>query len=102
MFEPRSRYSGIPVATHTITGADGQPREIRYVRRRFIPDLSQQPTMIEHRVAQGDRLDLIAARYLGDPTAFWRVADANVVLDPDELTAEAGRLIRIALPDVTR
>ena len=48
----------------------------------------------------GDRLDLVAARYLGDPTAAWQVADANGALDPDELTAvEAeGDLLVVPFP----
>jgi hypothetical protein len=52
-------------------------------------------------VAQGDRLDNVTARYLGDPAQFWRVCDANNVLRPDELE-ETGRAIAIALPDLTR
>ena len=30
-----------------------------------------------HPRAVGDRLDLIAVRYLNDPTGFWRRCDAN-------------------------
>ena len=40
-------------------------------------------------MAQGDRLDLITARTLGDPEQFWRVCDANDALDPAELTDRA-------------
>ena len=36
-------------------------------------------------VTEGDRLDNITARFLGDPTQFWRVCDANLALLPDEL-----------------
>ena len=50
------------------------------------------------RSRQGDRLDLITARTLGDPEAFWRVCDANDALDPAELTSEAGRRLRVPLP----
>ena len=49
-------------------------------------------------MTQGDRLDNVTAKYLGDPTQFWRVADANDTLRPEELTAEIGRTITIALP----
>lgn len=42
--------------------------------------------LARHRVAPGDRLDLIAFRYLGDPAAAWRVCDANAALDPEDLT----------------
>jgi hypothetical protein len=48
-------------------------------------------------VKQGDRVDNIAARFLGDPTQFWRIADVNVVLRPSELTDTLGNTIEIAL-----
>jgi hypothetical protein len=98
MFDPTSRYFGLPVGSITIPGSDGRPREVRYVRRRFIPPDEGLPTLLEHAVTEGDRLDNIAARYLGDPTQFWRICDANDVLRPQELTEAIGRTIRIALP----
>jgi len=98
MFDPTSRYYQSEVATLTVTDSDGLPREIRYVRRRFIPSSTGSTTLIEHTVTQGDRLDNITARYLGDPTQFWRICDANNVLQPNELTDKVGNVIRIALP----
>jgi hypothetical protein len=55
-------------------------------------------TLFEHTVTQGERLDNIAAQYLGDPEQFWRICDANAVLRPDELTDTTGRRIRITMP----
>ena len=75
---------------------------MRYLKRRFIPSPEGMTTLVEHKVAQGERLDNITARYLGDPTQFWRVADANNVLRPEELTEEIGTLIKIALPQYVR
>jgi nucleoid-associated protein YgaU len=49
---------------------------------------------LEHRVVAGDRLDLLAARYFGDPLQFWRIADANPAASPDELL-EPGRTLII-------
>jgi nucleoid-associated protein YgaU len=43
-----------------------------------------------------DRLDLIAARTLGDPLLFWRIADANLALDPFDLV-EPGRALTVPL-----
>jgi hypothetical protein len=94
MFEHTSRYYAIPVAT--IVGPDG--REIAYVRRRFLPPADDLPMLAEVEVQQGDRIDLVAHRTLGDPLAFWRVYDANPVADPRELTEQAGRRLRIPLP----
>ncbi len=94
MFEPTSRYA--PIETATYLTPDG--RELRYVRRRFVPPPQAGATLVEHTATEGDRLDNVTARYLGDPQAFWRVCDANLVVHPDELTDEIGRRIRIALP----
>jgi hypothetical protein len=49
-------------------------------------------------VKEPDRLDNIAARYLGDPEQFWRICDANPILEPEELEV-AGRRILITLPE---
>lgn len=98
MSDPNSRYFGIPVAELGLRDADGRARTVRYLRRRLIPSTHGLVTMVEHRVSEGDRLDNLSARYLGDPLAFWRIADANLELQPDSLTEEPGRSIRIALP----
>jgi hypothetical protein len=42
---------------------------------------------------------MLTARYIGDPEQFWRVCDANRALLPDDLTAAAGNVIRITLPE---
>ena len=84
----------------TVVSRDGQAREVRYLKRRFIPDSQGMTTLVEHRVAQGERLDNITARYLGDPTQFWRLCDANQALRPEALTDEIGNVINIALPNI--
>lgn len=97
MFEPTSRYANLSDATLTLTDAEGRPRVIVYKRRRWIPDYAGATILLEHTVVQGERLDNITARYLGEPTLFWRVCDANGVLQPAELE-ETGRAVRISLP----
>jgi hypothetical protein len=97
MFEPNSRYYSLATKTFIVTDAEGETREVRYVERRFIPQ-EAGPTLVEHSVVQDERLDQITAKYLSDPTEFWRVADANELLRPEELTDEIGRRIVIALP----
>jgi hypothetical protein len=99
MFDSTSRYSIIATTTMSVPDADDGTREIRYLKRRIIPSSEGMTTMVEHTVAQGERLDLITARYLGDPTQFWRVCDANNVLAPEELE-ETGRIVEIALPNM--
>jgi hypothetical protein len=94
MFDPTSRYAEIEEAT--METAEG--REIRYLKRRFLPDGRLQPTLQEITVAQSDRSDLIAARTLGEATQSWRIADANNAMDPLELTEEPGRKLKVAVP----
>jgi len=89
-----SRYHGIPTAVRT--GPDG--RQVTYLRRRLLPRPDSLTAIAEHVVAAGDRPDLLAFRYLGDAEQWWRIADANPVLHPDELTATPGRRVRITLP----
>ena len=93
-FPPNSRYYGIEIAT--LEQADG--RTIAYLRRRFVPPPEAFALLHEHVVRDGERLDQIAAAYIGDPEQFWRIADANGVIAPETLTDRAGRRIRITLP----
>jgi hypothetical protein len=94
-FPATSRYSGIA----TVQFADSTGRVVVYLRRRFVPSPAHFALLQEHRVQQSDRLDNIAAHYLGDPEQFWRLCDANGVLRPDELTETVGRRIRVTLPE---
>jgi hypothetical protein len=93
MFEPTSRYYALEDAS--LTTGDG--RIITYKRRRFLPDGEKMPLLIEVTVAEGDRLDLITARTLGDPEQFWRVCDANNAMNPSDLV-ELGRVLRVPVP----
>jgi hypothetical protein len=97
-----SRYDGVETAALQVPdGARGQ-REVRYLRRRTPADPATARVLAVHRVGADDRLDLVTARYLGDPSAFWRVADANAALDPDALVgpqAEGGDLV-VPVPGV--
>lgn len=98
MFEPGSRYYTLAKATYT-TG-DGQ--EITYVRRRFCPQAESMSTLVEVTVTDGDRLDLIAARTLGNPEQFWRICDAANVLNPVGLTEKPGQVLTVPIPEVNR
>ncbi len=93
-FQPTSRYYSTETATYEMP--DG--RLTRILRRRFLPPLDRFTLIQEHLVAEGDRLDNITARYLGDAEQFWRLCDANPILRPEELE-EIGRRIRITLPE---
>ena len=94
MFAATSRYYGLPVLT--LTAADGTL--VLYAARRLLPDPDTLSQIGSYVVGPADRLDRIAAAQFGDPQQAWRIADAARVLDPDELTATPGRVLRITLP----
>jgi len=80
MFSSNSRY--FPLTRYTITTADG--REVTATR---LPLPQSLPLAGFHRRVQGDRLDLLAARFLHDPTAFFLLCDANNTPSSDALAA---------------
>lgn len=94
MFDYTSRY--IALETARLTGPDGTT--IAYVRRRILPEGSKMQLLQEVSTAQGERPDQLAQRTLGDPTQYWRICDANNVMDPLDLTNESGRSVRVPLP----
>ena len=96
MFDARSRYYNVETAT--IVSADG--RTIAYKRRRFLPAAGTALVLAEVLPTEGERLDLLTARALGDPEAFWRICDANDRLSPFEILDEAGQTLRIPLPRI--
>jgi hypothetical protein len=80
MFAANSRYYGL--GTYTVTMSDG-----RVVTATKLPLPAASPLLGFHRKVSGDRLDLLAARYLNDPTWTWRLCDANNSPSPDALVA---------------
>lgn len=94
-FPPTSRYYGIDTASLELP--DG--RLVPYLRRRFLPPADRFAVLQEHAVTEGERLDQIAASLMGDPEVFWRIADANSAMRPEELTETVGRRLRITLPE---
>lgn len=94
MLSPTSRYQGLETAAVELP--DG--REVTYLRRRFIPSADRFSLLQAHTVAEGERLDQIAARYIGDPEQYHLLCDANNVMHPLELSERPGRVLRITLP----
>lgn len=94
LYPPGSRYYNVATVETTLPGG----RAVRHLRRRFLPDPAALVELGRHRVADRDRLDNLAARYLGDPLQSWRLGDSNLTLRLERLVAETGRRIRITLP----
>jgi hypothetical protein len=95
LFPATSRYFSLETAV--FEGPHGEA--VRYLRRRFVPDPGRFVTLAEHVVVEGDRLDNVTARHLGDPEQFWRLCDANRALRPDALIDTVGLRLRITLPE---
>ena len=82
-----SRYMGQPVLT-VPTAALGNCVAV------FGPSPGVVSAFTYYTVGQGERFDTIAAMIYGQPTLWWRIADANPeVWYPDNLVA--GSIIRI-------
>lgn len=93
-FPSTSRYAGVKTAVYPTPQGD----TVAYLTRRFIPPADRFALLQEHVVKQGERLDQLTARYLGDAEQFWRVCDANAAMRAAELEEE-GRTVRITLPE---
>lgn len=95
-FPTDSRYYGSKTLTYITAGG----QMIQYLTRRIVPQPGPPnfATIAQHTVRQGDRLDLIAAKYLGDPLIFWLICDANGAIEPEELVATPGTVLNITTP----
>jgi len=88
MFFKGSRYEKVP--EHETVDRHGRP-----VRYKGIREIPPSPARSGHEVASGERLDHVAHHHYRDPERFWRIADANLAVWPDDLTVEAGRVIAV-------
>ncbi len=102
-FDENSRYRKVDIALLAAppvspAGGAAQP-PVPYLRRRFIAQPSDIALAAYATVGASERPDLLAARTLGEPLAYWRLADANGVADPNALTDTPG--MRVAVPVIT-
>jgi hypothetical protein len=95
-FPPTSRYADVGVDAYD-PGSGDPP--VAFLRRRFCPRPDRFALLYEVRVAEADRRDVLGARHLGDAEVWWRLADANGVVDPRDLTTPVGRRLRVTLPE---
>jgi hypothetical protein len=102
-FDEHSRYRKVALALMPAPSSgptSGAPRPpVPYLRRRFIAQRSDIALAAFVTVGASERPDLLATRTLGEPLAYWRVADANGVFDPNTLTDTPGA--RVAVPVIT-
>jgi nucleoid-associated protein YgaU len=76
--DPSSRHQDLEL--YQVAIAPGaEPVELYAPRVIPVAPVSQM-----HRVAAGDRLDLLGHRFFGDAFQYWRIADANPTITPDD------------------
>jgi hypothetical protein len=78
MFDEKSRYARVPTA-HALD------RRGRIVEVVGVPEPPDQLLLGYHFRREGQRLDHLAARYLGDPAGFWRICELDGAMLPDAL-----------------
>lgn len=95
-FPTDSRYYGSRTLSYVAPGG----QMITYLARRFAPQAGAPnfSAVAQHTVRHGDRLDLLAAKYLGDPLIFWLICDANGAIRPEDLVETPGKVINITMP----
>jgi hypothetical protein len=95
-FPTDSRYYGSATLQYTTPAG----ATVTYLARRFVPQPGAPnfSTIARHTVVNSDRLDLIAATYLGDPLMFWLLCDANGAIRPNALLETTGSVIAITTP----
>ncbi len=79
IFDPKSRYILFARVIQTVD------RRGRTVQALSVADKPAQMKLGSHRHKEGQRLDHLAAHYLNDANAFWRIAELNEVALPDAL-----------------
>ena len=87
-----SRYQN--TGTYQIRDAKG--RTVTVFKMRVI---SSAPAVLTHTFTAGERLDHLAFKFYGNPEKFWRIADGNTEMDPEDLL-DPGKQILIP-PDQT-
>lgn len=86
MFDPQSRYVNLtPYARKDHRG--------RWVTVVPIPSASEDAALGIHLLRQGERLDHLAFRYLGNAAGYWRIAGINGAMLPDALAERRNIII---------
>jgi len=77
------------MGTYQVTRVDGS-----VVTATRLPLPASRPVAGYHPRQAGQRNDLLAAHYLGDPTATWVLCDTNQTISPDALASR----LQVAIP----
>ena len=94
MFLKGSRYER--VKDYVALDVRGNRNRVKRMRRISQQPQQQQPQQkkaLTYIIKEGDRLDLLAHTYYGDPTKFWLICDANQTMFPHDLLVPGKRII---------
>ena len=79
VFSPSSRYAQY---AEVCSATDRKGDTVHWVTPARLP---QRAPLGQHRTKQGQRPDRLAGHYLGDSTAYWRIAFANDAMSVDAI-----------------
>ena len=77
VFDAKSRYVKF---ARVATATDRRGRTVSHLTPAEVP---AQDELGRHKLRQGQRLDHLAAHYLGDANGFWRIAELNDAMTPE-------------------
>ena len=81
VYDEKSRYKDLT----PFTVQDGRGRQTPVLPPARNPG-EELPGI--HALREGERLDHLAAKYLQDPAGFWRIAQRNDAMHPEQLTEQ--------------
>jgi len=87
-----SRYSRTPVI-NSLKENSGT----RFYSTTFYPDIPYAESDIFVVTVKGDRLDLLASQFYGDPNLWWVISISNKDLPQNSLTLPIGSQLRIPI-----
>ena len=93
IFDAQSRYVNPAVTPYRVVDIRG-----REVLALPMPEPSPEIAVGRHVKKEGQTLDQLAAAYLADPHAYWRLAEVNDAILPDALTD----VVLLQIPSPTR
>jgi hypothetical protein len=89
MFDDKSRYA----SEEQYEMIDRRGRKVMVVP---VPDAPVQSLLGYHALLQGQRPDHLAAKYLNNAAGFWRIAELNDCMLPEELSEKPEIAIPVA------
>jgi len=94
MFSFSSRYRDNEDRKYTKENGE----TVVYRSRRLLPRAEDHQILQTIHRAPEERIDQLAFRALGDSRQFWQLCDANVIMNPFEITEEPRTVVHVPTP----